>query len=136
MDAQGWMRLVARANSFRGNGRYSIPAYSEFMPAPRLLRKPYGETVATTFAENDPWGWPISEYIAVSMMAIKALVPCREFPPMKTSGKKRLATTDVPIAPMKAQGRVAVDLMKTYEAQKKRMVVTKIRAAKLEMQGQ
>ncbi|HTY62614.1 MAG TPA: M28 family peptidase [Acidobacteriota bacterium] len=62
MAAQGWMRLVAEAKSVRGNGKYRIPAYSEFMPAPRLLCKPYGEIVATTFAEDDPWGWPISEY--------------------------------------------------------------------------
>ena len=61
MAAQGWMRLMAGANSLRDHGKYSIPAYSEFMPAPRLLCKPYGEFVGTVF-EEDPWGWPISEY--------------------------------------------------------------------------
>ena len=56
------MRLKADARSFRGEERYPIPAYSEFMPAPRPFRKPYGEFVASAFSEKDPWGWPVSEY--------------------------------------------------------------------------
>jgi hypothetical protein len=62
MTAQGWMRLMAGADSFRGDRRYSIPAYSEFMPAPRPFSKPYGEIVSPPFAEEDPWGWPVAEY--------------------------------------------------------------------------
>src|SRR5512136_1562470 len=62
MTVHGWKRLIADGNFCWGEGEYSIPAYSEFMPAPKLLRKPYGEIIAPAFAEEDPWGWPVSEY--------------------------------------------------------------------------
>jgi hypothetical protein len=32
------------------------------MPAPRLARKPYGCWDPIPLAEDDPWGWPITEY--------------------------------------------------------------------------
>jgi len=60
--AQGWKRLLAGANAFGHRGTYSIPAYSEFMPAPRPLCKPYDEIIGAAFAEDDPWGWPVTEY--------------------------------------------------------------------------
>jgi hypothetical protein len=62
MAALGWMRLLSEAKSYGNEKRYSIQAYSEFMPAPRLIRKPYGEFVGRLFSEEDPWGWPVSEY--------------------------------------------------------------------------
>jgi hypothetical protein len=62
MAARGWMRFLDEANSYGDEKRYSIPAYSEFMPPPRLIRKPYGELVSHLFSEDDPWGWPVSEY--------------------------------------------------------------------------
>ncbi len=39
MPKTGWQRLVAGTSWFRSPGRYPIPAYSEFMPPPRLLAK-------------------------------------------------------------------------------------------------
>ena len=60
MAVQGWMRFLT--DPFRGEGIYRLPAYSEYMPAPRVLYKPYGEFVGTSFVEEDPWGWPVSEY--------------------------------------------------------------------------
>ena len=62
MTVHGWQRLMSGANSFRGDGRYPIPAYSEFMPAPHPLCKPYDEIIAIHLAEDGPWGWPVSEY--------------------------------------------------------------------------
>jgi hypothetical protein len=62
MPTQGWKQLLAGAPWFQGEGRYPIAAYSEFMPPPRLLRKPYGTFDLNFFAADDPWGWPITEY--------------------------------------------------------------------------
>lgn len=62
MPPQGWKQLVAGAPWFRGEGTYPILAYSEFMPPPRLGRKPYGTSDPLAFDEDDPWGWPVNEY--------------------------------------------------------------------------
>ncbi len=42
MAERGWKQLLANHTWFRGKGKYPISAYSEFMPPPRLGRKPYG----------------------------------------------------------------------------------------------
>jgi hypothetical protein len=47
---------------FRGEGSYPILPHSEFMPPVRLLRKPYGSWDMGLFSEDDPWGWPVTEY--------------------------------------------------------------------------
>jgi hypothetical protein len=39
-----------------------LPAYSEFMPAPRLGRKPLGDIDLRQFSPDDPWGWTVTEY--------------------------------------------------------------------------
>src|SRR4051794_5812413 len=62
MSSQGWMQLLEGWPWFRGEGSYPIPAYSEFMPPPRLVRKPYGASDPVLLAEDDPWGWPVTEY--------------------------------------------------------------------------
>lgn len=62
MAEPGWKQLVAGWPWFRGPGRYPIPAYSEFMPPPRLGRKPYGWSDPSLLDPKDPWGWPVSEY--------------------------------------------------------------------------
>ncbi len=66
MPEQGWKRLTVGGPWFRGPGKYPIVAYSEFMPPPRLGRKPYDrdeeEIDAHVFDPADPWGWRISEY--------------------------------------------------------------------------
>lgn len=62
MPSSGWKRLLDGFPWFAGEGRYPVPAYSEFMPPPRLIRKPYGELDLLPVADDDPWGWPISEY--------------------------------------------------------------------------
>jgi hypothetical protein len=60
MVAAGWKQLLDEASCFRGDGKYPIAAYSEFIPPPRLGLKPYGGR--PSFDDNDPWGWPITEF--------------------------------------------------------------------------
>ena len=60
-DNTGWRKLVADYPWFRGEDSYPLPAYSEFMPPPRLGKRPYGEGDPHLFAEDDPFGWHITE---------------------------------------------------------------------------
>ena len=63
MAEPGWKRLLADDAWQRGPGKYPIPAYSEFMPPPRLGWKPYGEGLDPLVLDaDDPWGWRVSEY--------------------------------------------------------------------------
>ena len=62
MSAPGWKRLLAGAPWFRGEGTYPIAAYSEFLPPPRLGRRPYGSLDRHLFSGDDPWGWHVTEY--------------------------------------------------------------------------
>jgi hypothetical protein len=64
MPAAGWKQLIPSASLFRGEGRYPIAAYSEFMPPPRVGWKPYGGGGANPLrlAADDPFGWHVSEY--------------------------------------------------------------------------
>lgn len=57
----GWKELLEGHPWFTGEGRYPIPAYSEFMPPPRLGRAPYGEADPLGSLEDDAYGWRISE---------------------------------------------------------------------------
>lgn len=62
-DPGGWRQLLAGHPWFTGEGRFPVPAYSEFMPPPRLGRKPYPHATADLLlvAEDDPYGWRVSE---------------------------------------------------------------------------
>ncbi len=62
MPKSGWKQLVAGDSWFRGEGRYPIAAYSEFLPAPLLGQKPYGCHDPVQFADDDSWGWHVTEY--------------------------------------------------------------------------
>ncbi len=63
MATAGWRQLVDGWPWFRGEGSYPIAAYSEFLPPPRLGRKPYGGPADDVlFTEDDPFGWHITEY--------------------------------------------------------------------------
>ena len=62
MSATGWKRLLAGAPWFRGEGTYPIAAYSEFLPPPRLGRRPYGSMDRDLFHGDDPYGWHVTEY--------------------------------------------------------------------------
>ncbi len=61
-EAIGWRKLVEGYPWFAGDGNYPLPAYSEFMPSPRLGCRPYtGEIDHALFAEDDLYGWRVSE---------------------------------------------------------------------------
>jgi hypothetical protein len=64
MATFGWKPLLAGFPWFRGEGRYPLPAYSEFMAPPRLGRKPYpfAESDPFLFTADDPAGWHVTEY--------------------------------------------------------------------------
>jgi hypothetical protein len=62
MSTPGWKQLLDGWPWFRGEGSYPIAAYSEFMPPPRIIRKPYGGEDLLLHEVDDPWGWPITEY--------------------------------------------------------------------------
>jgi hypothetical protein len=58
----GWKQLIEGFPWFKGKGMFPLPAYSEFMPPPRLGSNIYtGETDRSLFGEDDPSGWQISE---------------------------------------------------------------------------
>ena len=59
--SDGWPALIEGFPWFGGEGRFPLPAYSEFMPAPRLGRRPYGESDPRLFSPDDPFGWTVSE---------------------------------------------------------------------------
>jgi hypothetical protein len=58
----GWRQLLVAWPWFQGEGNYPLPAYSEFLPPPRLGRKPYHPANLPNLEESDPFGWPVSEY--------------------------------------------------------------------------
>src|SRR5690348_6287075 len=62
MAASSSMALLKGWPWFRGAGRYPIAAYSEFLPPPRLGRKPHGELEPRPLSPDDPHGWHVSEY--------------------------------------------------------------------------
>ena len=57
----GWEKLLQGYPWFSGKGQYPIPAYSEFMPPPRLGKTPYGYVDISQFDIEDPFGWNITE---------------------------------------------------------------------------
>jgi len=62
MTEAGWKQLLDGWPWFQGEGSYPILPNSEFMPPVRLVRKPYGGWDLCLLSEEDPWGWPITEY--------------------------------------------------------------------------
>jgi len=59
--SNGWRALTDGFPWFAGAGRFALPAYSEFMPPPRLGRTLCGELDTTLFDEADPYGWRVNE---------------------------------------------------------------------------
>jgi hypothetical protein len=57
----GWQKLVEGYPWFVGEGRYPLPAYSEFMPSPRVGCSLYGDIDRALFAEDDVYGWRVPE---------------------------------------------------------------------------
>jgi hypothetical protein len=59
-EHEGWMSLLSGYGEDHPHS-FPLPAYSEFMPPPRVGRKPYGEPDVDLFSQDDPWGWNVSE---------------------------------------------------------------------------
>ncbi|HXY75000.1 MAG TPA: M28 family peptidase [Dehalococcoidales bacterium] len=57
----GWCKLIEGYNWFSEVDRYWIPAYSEFMPPPRLGKYPYSGVDYSIFSDVDPYGWKVPE---------------------------------------------------------------------------
>lgn len=62
MTSPGWKQLVEGWPWFQGEGRFPVLPNSEFMPPVRLGLRPYGTRDGLLLSEDDPWGWPVSEY--------------------------------------------------------------------------
>ncbi len=60
--SHGWHKLIEGYPGYEGEGAFPLPAYSEFMPPPRLGITPIGALEPGLFAENDPYGWHVSEF--------------------------------------------------------------------------
>lgn len=62
INPTGWRELIASYPWFDGDGHYPLPAYSEFMPPPRLGRSPFDSAIdPMVFSEDDPFGWRVPE---------------------------------------------------------------------------
>jgi Peptidase family M28 len=61
MSLIGWEALL-KTCSFRGEGKYPIAAYSEFMPPVRVGCRPYGGKGDGFFHEENPLGFPVTEF--------------------------------------------------------------------------
>jgi hypothetical protein len=61
MAPAGWKILLETFPWFSGKGSFPLPAYSEFMPPPRLGRSPLGEDDPDLFSAEDLWSWHVSE---------------------------------------------------------------------------
>jgi hypothetical protein len=57
----GWQKLVDGFPWFAEKGAFPLPAYSEFMPPPRLGQSPLGDLDPTLFPPDDPYAWLVSE---------------------------------------------------------------------------
>src|SRR5947209_21817 len=62
MPSPTWQHLLEGWPWFHGESRFPIPAYSEFIPPPRLARKPYSSDSLLLFEDMDSDTWPVSEY--------------------------------------------------------------------------
>src|SRR5262245_34748166 len=58
----GWKRLLADADWCRGPGGFPLPAYSEFLPPPWVVVKPYSGPDPHAYQKSDRCGWNVSEY--------------------------------------------------------------------------
>ena len=58
--ARQWPDLLGKSFPARGEGQFPIAAYSEFMPAPHIGRKPYGTWALAALSQANPHAWQVS----------------------------------------------------------------------------
>ncbi len=117
MTMSGWEQLLEGVPWFRGPGSYPIAAYSEFMPPPREVRKPYRGYEISTLYEDDPWGWPVSEWEEAKQLrpgldhlaefVVRALVELSEGRPVHGLSKVKLAGNPAWPVALAQRGRLA-----------------------------
>lgn len=57
----GWHAFMQGYPWFKGAGNFPLPAYSEFMPPPRVGINLFGEVDRRIFVESNPYGWGVPE---------------------------------------------------------------------------
>jgi hypothetical protein len=62
MNEVGWKRLLAGWPWYRGEGNFPLVPNSEFMSPVRRGQRPYGTRDTLPLAEDDPYGWPVTEF--------------------------------------------------------------------------
>ncbi len=63
MDKNGWFEFLEGFPWFKGENKYPLRAYSEYMPPVRIGISPYtGEVDPRVFDTRDAFGWKISEF--------------------------------------------------------------------------
>src|SRR5579859_4975512 len=60
MIKRGWDQLLSGTPSL-ADGGFPLPAYSEFMPPPRVGQSPYGTFDRLMLLEHEQLGWPVTE---------------------------------------------------------------------------
>ncbi len=58
--ARRWQDLLGKSFPAKGEGQFPIAAYSEYMPAPRIGRKPYGSWTLAALSEANPHSWQVT----------------------------------------------------------------------------
>jgi Peptidase family M28 len=58
--ARRWQDLLGKSFPAQGPGQFPIAAYSEFMPPPRIGKKPYGTWTFAALSEADPHRWLVT----------------------------------------------------------------------------
>ena len=66
MTRHGWPRLLANLPRYGVKVRFPLPAYSEFMPPPRIGWRPYDKHHPAPRNPADPCAWLVSEREQVS----------------------------------------------------------------------
>jgi hypothetical protein len=61
-NKQGWQKFTENFPWFKKENGFPLPAYSEFMPAPKVGISQLGDIDYNIFSDKDPFGWKISEH--------------------------------------------------------------------------
>ena len=65
MNATGWKRLLEESAWCRGVDRFPLRPYSEYVPPPWVVAKPYGLAESYVYSPRDNWGWHVHEFAQV-----------------------------------------------------------------------
>jgi hypothetical protein len=60
-SSTGWPSFLSNFPWYEGEDKFPLPAYSEFMPSPKIGLSPLGDVDRFTLKDEDPFGWYITE---------------------------------------------------------------------------